>query len=220
MRTDDFYHLLHDALSRRLKIPYINVNIIVESSIHGRLHQRCAHRSRTWNRNFWNFILATQTAVATIATNFGAGYISIKRPNAAMTAYGAGTLVGTCIGLVNDSNYGILAGRGTDAEAFDGFTLTTPITHGSGANQLSHRAQAASAQAYTAGTKTWDITLTRLFDNTSGNTITVTEAGLFYYYPGYGHSWMNSRDLLATPVDVLNNGVLSISYPLQVVFPN
>lgn len=211
--------LAHEALSRKLKLPYLHVDLVVESFLDGRPHQRCAHPSRTWNRNFWNLILAQQAYLPLVVTNFGAGYISLKQTSGTVAALTAAQTQISNAGLVNNSNYGLLAGRGSAAEDFEGYALNTPITHGTGANQLSHRAATTNAQAYTGGSKTWDITLNRLFDNLSGNPITVTESAIVVYTTAGGLSVMTSRDLLASSVEVLNNGVLSITYPLSLVYP-
>lgn len=209
-----------ERLSKKLKIPVPTMQIIVTAKKDDKITAQFKGRSHTWNRNFWNFALAGQAYLPFVETNFGAGYISGKRTSAAVSALTAAQINALNLGPINNPNYGILAGRGDGAENFEGYVLTTPIIHGTSANQLSHRAQDATLQNYTAGTKTWAITLRRLFDNLSGNTITVTEAGIILYTTAYGYYIMICRDLLGTSVNVLNNGVLSITYVLSMTFPS
>ena len=218
INENDYIKLIH--LSQRLKIPIMLAHIIVESFIDGRLHQKFEGRSHTWVRNFWNLITVYPCDLPLVATNFGAGYLSLKQISAAVSALNKDQHEISNLGPISNSTYGILCGRGSNAESFESYALTTPITHGTGANQLSHRAQNATTQEYTAGTKTWNMNLVRLFDNLSGSTISVTETAIVIYTSAYGYKVMLCRDLLGAPVDVLNNGVLSITYPLSIVFPD
>lgn len=154
-----------------------------------------------------------------VSTNFGAGYISLKRTDGTVVGQAAGTYPSMIPGLINNSNYGIVVGTGSGAEDLEGYQLTTPVIHGTNAGNLSHRAQAATTQAYTAGTKTWKGTLTRLFDNLSGGTIVITETAIKAYLGAQVSYYMMCRDLLGTPVSVLNNGVLTVTYEITLILP-
>lgn len=216
--TEDDYRLL-EALGKKLKIPIPSVHLAVIASLDGKETGRFEGRSKTWNRNFWNWAIGQIAAQPFVVTNFGAGYISLKRHNnnvAAVTATSPGL---DPSGPAGNINYGLVPGRGGGAEDLEGYELTTPIAHGTGGNQLSFRVQAVPSQAYTSATRTWVMTLTRLFDNTSGATITITEVALKYIYSALTYYYMFSRDLLGTPVDVLNNGILTITQTMTLIFP-
>jgi len=208
-----------ERLSIKLGIPVPMVRIQVKAELDGKITDLYEDRSRTWNRNYWNAIYVPVCGLGFVATNFGAGYLSQKQTSGTVAALTSGNYGWNIIGPINEATYGILPGRGAGAESFEGYVLTTPITHGTGANQLGFRLQAASAQNYTAGTKLWTATLTRLFDNTSGNTITITETAIVSLAATLGTKVMMCRDLLAASIDVLNNGVLTITYTITLTFP-
>jgi hypothetical protein len=216
-KNDDFEKF--ENLSLKLGIPVLSATIAVDSYLNDQLIDRYSDRCHTWNRNMWNwsFAIAARLPIGTV--NFGAGYLSLRRTDASLGGLDANQLTANPIGEIDDSRYGILTGRGDTAESFEGYTLATPITHGTGANQLSHRAQNATLQEYTSATKTWKATLTRLFDNLSGATITITESGIIYGTAAYAYLIMMCRDLLASSVDVMNNGVLSVTYNFTLTFP-
>jgi hypothetical protein len=68
--------------------------------------------------------------------------------------------------------------------------------------------------AYTSATKTWVATLIRVFNNNSGASIVVAEAGLL----GSG-STLLSRDVLGSTVTVANGGQLTVTYTISRAFP-
>lgn len=216
-KEQDYLEL--ERLSRKLGLPVLSTRIKVEATKDGRVTGCHQDRCHTWNRNFWNRVFVSSTDLPLVGTNFGAGYLSFKQTSGAVGAFNKDQHEISLIGPVNNSSYGLLVGRGSAAEDFEGFILTTPITHGVGANQLSYRLQNDVVQLYTGAYKTWKATLTRLFDNLSGSTITVTETAIVCYTTAYGYNVMLCRDLLAASVDVLNSGVLTVTYEITLVFP-
>ena len=208
-----------ERLSLKLGIPVPMAHLEVKAELNGKVTALYDGRSRTWTRNYWNALFASVCGIPLVVTNFGAGYISMKQVSSAVAAALANTINLDPLSPVNNATRGIIPGRGAGAESFEGYTLTTPITHGAGANQLGFRAQAATGQNYNAGTKLFTATLQRLFDNTSGNTIAITETAIIVYPPSMGLYFVTCRDLLAVSVDVLNNGVLTITYIITLTFP-
>ena len=197
-----------------------DVRIRVCSSLDDIIISSFEQPAHSWVRNFYNFLYFSSLGIFPSGSSWGDGYLSMRSTNGTYrnpNQYDVGYYIN---GPVSNSNYGILTGRGATAVALSDYALETPITHGNGANQLGHRAQALASPSYTAETRTWLATLTRLFDNTSGSTITVTECGIV----GCTHtsSFYNllCRDVLASSVDVLNNGVLTISYDISMIFPS
>lgn len=218
MKTEADY-LEFERLAVKLGIPAPSVRLRVESHLDGiptGLHEG---RSHTWTRNFWNTLIMGATYLQS-SSSFGAGHLGIKKTDGNVaTISQPDYMVLTPFGAVGIATRGIIPGRGTTAESFEHHVLATPITHGSGANQLGFRAQYYPVGVYTAGTKLWTVTLQRLFDNTSGASIVVTECGLYCYCTGLAFYAMNCRDLLASGVTVLHNGVLTITYTVTLTFP-
>jgi len=208
-----------ERLSIKLGIPVPMMRIEVKAEKDGKVTGLYEGRSRTWNRNYWNGIYAPICGIAFVATFFAAGYLSMRQVDGTVAAIAAGYFNLNPAGPISNSSVGIIPGRGSAAESFEVYALTTPITHGAGANQLGFRAMATPGKSYSAGPLLWTATLTRLYDNTSGNTITITEAGIYAYFVQSALIFMTCRDLLAAPVAVLNNGVLTITYTITITFP-
>ena len=197
-----------------------SVRIIAVSILRGEVLRRLDEPAHSWTRNFYNGHYTRDLGLFPSGSSWGAGYLSWRSTDGTYRApnrYDAACFLDA---PANDSNFGILTGRGSDPVAMDDYALQTPITHGNGANQLSHRAQAAPSPGYTSGTKTWLATLTRRFDNTSGSTITVTECGLIG--SSYSSNWklLLCRDILSSAIDVLNNGTLTLTYEISFTFPS
>ena len=200
--------------------PPPSVFIDILSTLNGGILDERHEPAHSWVRNFYNLRLAQTLGIFNSGSTWGAGYLSLRSPDGTYRSpnqYDAHYFIAAAI---NTSVDGILCGRGSDAVSVDDYALQTPITHGTGTNQLSHRAQAAASPSYTSGTKTWSAVLTRLFDNLSGSTITVTECGLFA--STYTSAWklLLCRDILSSSIDVANKGVLSVSYTISAVFPD
>lgn len=212
-------YLKLERLSVKLGIPVPQVHLTVEVRKDGKLISSTRQRSRTWNRNFWNNILCQLTNTPGVATNFDAGYLSIKKTSGAVGAIAGGTWNFLCTGLVNNSTYGILVGIGTDAESFEGYVLSSLCSHGSGANQLVHAAHSALVQSYDAPTKKWTITIKRIFNNNSAADIVIAETALVFNMPNQGTQCMLNRDLLGATQTVAIGAQLTVSYDVTLTFP-
>jgi hypothetical protein len=86
---------------------------------------------------------------------------------------------------------------------------------------MSYAAVTQADATYTEGTKTWANVFTRVFSNTSGNTINVAETGLITdcQYAGSGVATLIERNLLAAPVAVANNKKITVTYTFSMTFP-
>ena len=198
--------------------PSVFINVV--SRLGSRILDERHEPAHSWVRNFYNVRLAQTLGIWNSGSTWGAGYLSMRSPDGTYSSPNQYDAHYQLDAAVNTSVDGILCGRGSNAVSVDDYALQTPITHGTGTNQLSHRAQAAASPSYTSGTKTWSAVLTRLFDNLSGSTITVTECGLFART--YTSAWklLLCRDILSSSIDVANKGVLSVSYTISAVFPD
>lgn len=106
-----------------------------------------------------------------------------------------------------NSVYGLLLGTGTSNVAIDDYKLETQINQGSGAGQLDHKAVTFDAHEVVAGVSKFKIR--RQFENLSGSTITVTEAGLYQYY-NTTYYFCVLRDKFVAPQDILNGQILEV----------
>lgn len=227
---EDYLEL--ERLGAKLGIPVPMAYITVETTNpDGSPGTKYHDRSRTWNRNFWNYSYGflSQPTVWT-GTVFGAGSLSIKQ------------VVGT-VGNVNSpqtsSNYpfyymgtsaaanqaliGIVVGTGTTAESFDGSTMATLLASGTTAGTIAYGASPQTTAVYNSGTRVWSTINARTFSNTSGGSIVVAETGIVSAIQLSSGSattyYLICRDLLAIPQTVLNGGLLTVTYTMSMTFP-
>lgn len=194
---------------------------------------RYEDRSRSWVRNYYNW-MASQTlarALNALGQTYGEGTLAMKDLNAILRTYT------DCVSIshANDSNFdygmrggagntniGIVVGTGTAPENFGDHCLAAIVPHGTGTGQMQYNEM-------TAGTLTWDSTnkkfvqvLERLFVNNSGATITITEAGIYaYFYALSGANFyaMIARDVLSPAIEVPNSSQLRVTYTIELALP-
>lgn len=222
---------------RELKVmppPEIKIGIQVHDK-DGNLTYEDIQRGHSWNRNFYNLMFAAATLCpGSGSNNFGAGYMSGKSP-AGVNTYGAGNSAGyfcslgggagvTGTSFVNPTttnSYGIVVGTGDTAFDKDQYALASIIASGNSSGQLAYNAMAANTIAYTAGSKTWKATSSRIFNNNSGGSISVKETGLYFYgsYFASGYSYnMIERSVLSPTVAVANGAQLTVTYEISMDF--
>ena len=183
----------------------------------GKIISEYREKCHTVNRNFFNATLMLQSGIPGVVTNFGAGYISLKRTNGTVSAVGLNGAALNLDGPVNTPTSGIVVGSGTGSEDFEGNALTTQIVHGTTGTQLLHAAHAVPVQSYNAGALRWTITLKRSFTNSSGASIDVKETGMYGVIATF--SIMLWRDLLAATQAVPNNAVMTVAYDITLTLP-
>lgn len=205
------------GLKLGIPIPMLFLTMKVEKD--GEVLSEYTQRSQTWTRNYWNLLLCFVTNSPGVATNFGAGYLSFKNTAAAVAAIAGSNWAITSIGPVNTSTYGIQVGIGGGAENFEGYILGNQCVNGSGSNMLVHAAHSALVQNYDAPSKTWTITVKRLFNNNSGAQIVIAEAALTFQLAATGTNIMVNRDLLGATVNVNNGAQLTTTYLITLTFP-
>jgi hypothetical protein len=111
------------------------------------------------------------------------------------------------------SAFGIVVGTGTDAVLIDNYKLKTQIAHGNLATQLYY--QACTLGVYTQVGSEGYFIISRNFNNNSGSTITIQEAGLYAQYLNVATYFCFGRDLTG-PIDVLNTKTLVAQYTFKV----
>jgi hypothetical protein len=129
------------GMCRELKVP-APPEIMIMLQVHdhnGVLIFDDIQRGHSWTRNFYNWIaLRCVGDMSTIydSANYGAGYMSMKRTSAAVTAlpYNAGCYdIGW--GRASDASDGILVGTGDTAFSIEQFNMVSLIAQGTGAGQ-------------------------------------------------------------------------------------
>jgi hypothetical protein len=188
-------------------------------------------RGHSWTRNFWNFMFAMlTTSVGGNSNNFGAGYLSEKSTNGTIRYtsnygvnghnYNPGAGTGF-IRQTNTEDAGIVVGTGDTAFSIDQFVLSAVIAHGNNAGQLYYAAMSPQEPIYTAVSKTWKNIIKRLFNNNSGESITVKETGLYflgYFFSSSYEGNMLERSVLASAVNVPNGAQLTVTYEISMDF--
>ena len=191
----------------------------------GELVEVYEDRAHSWVRNAYNFFASQSLCLGTGPTGvYGAGTIFPKTTTGtSYTSSNSGTyLLGFVTntdftGAVGISTQGIVIGRGTTAESFESYSLATEVTHGASSNQMSYSAQTATSRDYDAGLKKLTATFVRVFNNNSGASIDVSEVGIYVY--AHVNKFMFCRDLLASAVTVPNAGQLTVTYTIEMTFP-
>jgi hypothetical protein len=111
-----------------------------------------------------------------------------------------------------DTSHGIVLGTGTNAVAITDYALQTKILHGSGAGQLQYKIQ--DFQAYSLVGSTAKFKAARQYENLSGATITINEAGI-YVRDGSGQYFCILRDRIAGGFDILNTQIAEFRYTFK-----
>ena len=229
-------YLEMERLGSALGIPVPMVHVSVEVRQPDGSVETVTDRSRTFNRNFWNWLLKSfgcmpgqiPASLFSSDASFGAGHItnkttggSVINADAAYTSnpghYNMDLITSATIGV---DTIGIVVGTGSAAEDFENYMLGTKIAHGTSSGQMTYNAAAFNQPAYNAGTKVWTSTISRVFNNNSGGTISVAETGMYPIHNGAGATkFMTCRDLLSSPISVFNGGQLTVTYTLTLTFP-
>lgn len=219
-------------LGAKLGLPCPQAFIRLESRAQdGSLVDLYDDRSRTLNRNYWNwlfkcFAVMNGGGVLTSDTTYSAGHLTNK--NTGGTIQNANSAAGSapgqfspvCVSVATaGTQKGIVVGTGTATESFEDVALGTIIAHGSSAGQLSYSAATFQQPSYNAGTLTWTTQMIRVFNNNSGGTIVVGETGIYGDFNGATQVYMIMRDKLSPTVSVLNAGQLTVTYTFTLVFP-
>ncbi len=189
-------------------------------------------RGHSWTRNFYNSLFGfCGNCGGDGGSSFGAGYMSGKSVGGDIYTYSAyqgyfssynALIVGNGFTEgVTTGNFGIKVGTGDTAFSPEQTHLITPISSGTGAGQLSHVPMVGGTITYTGGTKIWDATLYRIFNNNSGAIITVKETGLYsqigVYVPGLA-PFLFERSVPSPAVSVAIGAQLTVTYKISLDF--
>ncbi len=216
-----------------LGMPKLYIGIKVEKE--GKVLSERKEIGHSWTRNAWNAFTASMLGMAgggsshaflgpgmMNAREVGSCYIfngtdytfQYSRANS-FTFYNNGPYNSNA----GNHNFGILIGANVNGYGFcaNSVDLYNKIPHGTSAGQMSHQAQAAPVASYDTETRKWKNTITRIFNNNSGDAITVREIGLVFFsgtfYPT--NSCLFAHDILDTPEIVPNAAQLTVVYEIE-----
>jgi hypothetical protein len=179
--------------------------------------------AHSFTRNFWNNLFSWLANAGGTDATFASGHMSARATGGGTNYYANAfsTLTTGIIGIVSNSNYGIVVGRSNTAFSFEHIALQDQITHGTSSGQMSHQAQTVPTPSWTVGTLTWLASHSRIFNNNSGGSISVNETGLYSHGTAFGGSndFMIERNVLGAPVTVNVGAQLTVTYNISVVFP-
>lgn len=108
-----------------------------------------------------------------------------------------------------DNGYGVVVGTSDTAVAITDYALGAIVANGSGADQLLYKVVTfPDAPATVGSTNTW--TIRRLFENDSGATITIKEAGIYVTVGAIKYVGL-CRDVITT-TDIPNAATATVTY--------
>ena len=115
------------------------------------------------------------------------------------------------IAAAADATIGLVAGTGTNAVTITDSKLQTQITHGVTSGKLDHGASVVNLPS--SDSTSTSLILTRVFANSSGGAITVTEIGVYINESTSGFKFCLIRDLAT--IALSNGDQLTLNYILK-----
>jgi len=114
---------------------------------------------------------------------------------------------------------GIITGTGTNAITVDDYVLQTPIIHGTSAGRLEYLSCAVTNLIVTGTTYSFD--LQRIFKNSSGNTINISELGIYSVCYSYTTNYFSDvfmivRDLVSPTQAITDGTYMKVTYTFQI----
>lgn len=193
-------------------------------------------RSHTVNRNYYNMVFAYANWKSLDDATFQTGSLSLKDTgsNIIKTAGGhilysydgfaididARSATGHLLATAGSIANGIVIGTNSGGESFEGDSLGAIIANGSAGGEMDY--SQSELHAITNATLTLKNTLIRDFNNNSGGSITVEEAGIYV-----GVEWLDvankqimiTRDLTGGDA-IADSGAYRYTYESTLVFPS
>jgi len=149
--------------------------------------------------------------VQAIKANFQyAAEANVKDTSAVLRAFTPG-LIQINAALAN-ALFGIVLGTGNTPVAISDYKLQTQIAHGSGAGQLNYKEVFIDALELVGSTAKFRSR--RQYENLSGSTITVKEAGIYAVGPS-AYYYCLIRDILTSPFDIPNTQIAEFRYTFK-----
>ena len=191
-------------------------------------------RSKSWTRNFYNWVVCQQMTADTncLGTTFGGGKLSLRSylgtvRQAASPAYHSSSTGGTSHNGYRANggqvDRGIVVGLSDAAESFDSFALGTLCTEGTGANQLNYLATDAIVPVWDNTEKTMTLSLKRGIVNNGAAQVDIKEIGLIAWIitpvASVAESFLVARDVLSSTIELAVESMLKVTYTIQIAYP-
>lgn len=139
--------------------------------------------------------------------------VSMKQTSGAAANIPVGSANLSAVAAANDATNGIVVGTGTAAVTVTDYALQTKINNGSGAGQLNHLVTTFTTPATVGSTHSF--TISRGFTNLSGNSISVSEVGLYVIgYSGGNYYFCADRTLMS--FSIANGATGTVTYTIQI----
>jgi hypothetical protein len=209
------------GMCRELKVPALP-EIMIGLKVHdknGILTFDDVQRGHSWLRHFWDSLFMACSSCTGTGSSVAAGnMVGVRFDGAIYTAYSSSGM-GASVGDGNGS--GLKVGTSDTAFSVNHYALQAEIANGNGSGQLLHSTTTSGGVAvYTGGAKTWSATISRIFNNNSGASITVKETGLMNYGCPFNNTnnFYIERSVLSPTVAVANGAQLTVTYEISMDF--
>jgi hypothetical protein len=162
--------------------------------------------------NFYSVSFTVQNTAGNYITYSGANPIArVSAPTGSVYSVSVRNSGQALIG----SSFGIMLGTGITPITTTDYKLGSLITHGTSTGQIEYLGHFIPKEVVTVGSNA-SFTIERLFLNSSGSGIVITEIGLYgtVYHAEYIHCLI--RDLVSPEVTVGNGEYLKVTYTIQV----
>lgn len=226
-RWDEF-----TKMGQALKIPTPAAFWGVESfGPDGAKVQEVGQRCESYVRNAYNVFFSMMCGIASLTSSNGQNITpkvltGTNKDSLSTTMchhiYNYGSYTNALLGGAGIADKGIVCGTAATAENFESYDLGARVLNGNAAGQMTYSAQETPVPVYDGASKKWTVTLVRYINNNSGGTIIINEIGLIWTIESsssLAENVLMARDLLASPISVLNGGQLKITYTLEFTFP-
>jgi len=182
--------------------------------------------SRSWNRNAYNMAVCIIHSSGLTTGTFGPGVLNLKNTagTTVTSGYGSMRLYGSLESVYGyygaiSTLRGIVVGSSDASENFEGWSLGSIISSGTGSGQLSYQESRNPTIAYNSGTREYTVTWSRYFNNNSSGNVTVKEIGLYAYVHATTTAVMVARDTIVPSIVLEPSGQLYTEYNIRLVFP-
>ena len=208
-----------------LHIPHVEVWLTLDFyDEQGNLTKHRKQLAKSWVRNAYNLFFHALSSYPLVQSGYGAGILSMKNTGGTNQAHQV-TINTSMTAPAQSTLYGITLGRGASSYAFDDHALDTVIAAGNGASQLFCPIGDTMTHAYSAGTKTYTTTHSRVFNNNSEADIALTNIGIVSYvqttttFPAQVFYALFSKDVLSPSETIYDKAQVRVTYQISLTFP-
>jgi len=207
-----------------IKITRTNPNVEVflhayNYDAEGHLTQRLIQRSDSFLPNFLGMLYSQLECPYNGSATSGSGPNTSNSNNVFIGDYTGSTYVPCQEDFAinagsGDASYGIQVGTGTTANSTSTYALAALIANGTASGQLSY---GSNSTAWSTGSTS--ATVARLFSNSSGASITISEVGLvckFLNGSDATDTFLMIRDVLSSSVSVATSGSTTLQYTISI----